>query len=81
VKTAPKSKAVSPAEQEGTLFSKQSEMGKLRGKVDWQGDLDAWRRDSDLLPLIFSKADFDWRARRASALRTPADTKVKKNSS
>jgi Arc/MetJ family transcription regulator len=40
-----KSETVRLALQTLVRIGNQSSLSKLRGKIDWKGDIDAWRRD------------------------------------
>jgi Arc/MetJ family transcription regulator len=43
--TRTKKETVDKALQAQVAIKRQVSVRSLRGKVDWQGDLDAWRRD------------------------------------
>jgi hypothetical protein len=80
MKTASKWKAGSPTEEELAVLRRQLGMRRLRGRVDWKGDLDAWRRDSDMPLLDLSEQDIERIAQRAAASRAPNQKKDGKSS-
>ena len=69
MKTPLKRKGPPAGELDPSVIKKQLGMRAFRGKVDWQGDLDAWRRDPDTPPIEMSEEVMEQIARRIRARR------------